>query len=196
MQTNAQQKRAKNATKSCKKHPFCAAGMIRLMNKIQIEPLNATRFLSQWHALDAVARERKYLIFLQAPPYESSEAYFKSMMGEAGVMMQALDGERVVGWCDVRRAETEIAKHCGTLGMGLIDGYRGQGLGERLIRQTLAGARASDLGIERVELTVWGSNTRAIGLYEKVGFAHEGRKVGARKVDGVTEDVVLMAKFL
>ncbi len=166
------------------------------MNEIRIESLAPARFLSQWHALDAVARERKYLIFLQAPPYESSEAYFKTMMGENGIMMQALEGERVVGWCDVRRAEQEISKHCGTLGMGIIEGYRGRGLGKRLITQTLESVRKSTLGIERVELTVWGSNVRAIGLYEKVGFAHEGRKIGARKIDGATEDVVLMAKFL
>ncbi len=175
---------------------ICAAGIIIYMNEIRIEPLKPERFRSQWEALDLVARERKYLIFLQAPPYESSVTYFNTMMGENGVFYQALDGERVVGWCDVRRADAEIAKHCGTLGMGIVDGYRGQGLGERLIRQTLAGVRASNLGIERVELTVWGGNVRAIGLYEKVGFVHEGRKMRARKIDGVVDDVVLMATFL
>jgi ribosomal protein S18 acetylase RimI-like enzyme len=166
------------------------------MNEIRIEPLKPANFRSFWEGLDLVARERKYLIFLEAPPYESSVAFFETMMGKQGIMLNALDGERVVGWCDVRRVEAEISKHCGILGMGIIDGYRGRGLGERLITQTLDAIQKSDLGIERVELTVWGSNTRAIGLYEKVGFGHEGRKVGARKVDGVTEDVILMAKFL
>jgi ribosomal protein S18 acetylase RimI-like enzyme len=166
------------------------------MNEIHIEPLTPARFRAQWEALDAVARERKYLIFLQAPPYDSSVEYFETMMGDNGIMLQALDGEKLVGWCDVRREAAEIAKHCGTLGMAVVDGYRGCGIGERLITQTLEAIRQSDLGIERVELTVWGSNTRAIGLYEKVGFAHEGRKVGARKIDGKTDDVILMVKFL
>jgi RimJ/RimL family protein N-acetyltransferase len=166
------------------------------MNDIRIEPLTPARFCAQWDVLDAIARERKYLVYLQAPPYELSVAYFETMMGKNGIMLHALDGERLVGWCDVCRAGAEIVKHCGTLGMGIVDGYRGRGIGERLIHQTLEAIRKSDLGVERVELTVWGSNLRAIGLYEKVGFAHEGRKVGARKIDGRTDDVLLMAKFL
>jgi RimJ/RimL family protein N-acetyltransferase len=170
--------------------------MILAMNEIRIEPLKPERFRSQWEALNIVARERKYLIFLEAPAYDSCVAFYETMMGKQGIMLNALDGDRVVGWCDLRRVDAEISKHCGILGMGLVDGYRGRGLGERLITQTLDAIRKSDLGIERVELTVWGSNARAIGLYEKVGFAHEGRKVGARKIDGVTDDVILMAKFL
>jgi ribosomal protein S18 acetylase RimI-like enzyme len=170
--------------------------MIRFMNEIRIELLKPENFQSLWKALDLVARERKYLIYLEAPPYESSVAFYETMMGKQGIMLNALDGERVVGWCDVRRVDAEISKHCGILGMGIIEGYRGRWLGERLITQTLDAIRKSDFGIERVELTVWGSNARAIGLYEKVGFAHEGRKVGARKIDGATDDVMLMAKFL
>jgi RimJ/RimL family protein N-acetyltransferase len=170
--------------------------MIHFMNEIRIELLKSENFQSLWDALDLVARERKYLIFLEAPPYESSVAFYETMMGKQGIMLNALEGERVVGWCDVRRVDAEISKHCGILGMGLVDGYRGRGLGERLIRQTLDAIRKSDLGIERVELTVWGSNAPAISLYEKVGFVHEGRKVDARKIDGVTDDVILMAKFL
>lgn len=166
------------------------------MNEIRIERLQPAYFRSMWEGLDLVARERKYLILLEAPPYESSVEFFNTMMGEKGIMLNALDGERVVGWCDVRRVDAEISKHCGILGMGIVEGYRGRGLGERLLTQTLDSIRQSGLGIERVELTVWGSNVRAMGLYEKVGFVHEGRKVRARKIDGATDDVVLMAKFL
>jgi RimJ/RimL family protein N-acetyltransferase len=163
---------------------------------MRIERLAPKYFQSTWEALDVVARERKYLIFQQAPPFDESVEFYNGMMGERGVMLIALDDERVVGWCDVRRNDHEISKHCGTLGMGLLLDYRGQGLGTKLITQTLDAIRASDLGISRVELTVWGSNTRAAGLYEKAGFVYEGRKVGARKVDGVTDDVLLMAKFI
>jgi RimJ/RimL family protein N-acetyltransferase len=163
---------------------------------MRIERLTPKYFRSVWEALDVVARERKYLIFQQAPPLDESVVFYNGMMGEKGIMLIGLDGERVVGWCDVRRNDHEISKHCGTLGMGLLPDYRGRGLGTQLITQTLEAIRSSDLGISRVELTVWGSNVRAAGLYEKVGFAYEGRKVGARKVDGVTDDVLLMAKFI
>lgn len=47
--------------------------------------------------------------------------------------------------------------------------------------------------LERIELDVFASNKPAIALYEKLGFTREGIKRGARKIDGVSDDVVLMA---
>ncbi len=170
--------------------------MDRTLSTLRIEPLSRHYFRAQWEALDAVARERKWLVYLQAPPYAVCEEFFETMMGAQGVMMQALDGERVVGWCDVRRSENEISKHCGTLGMGIIDGYRGAGLGARLMESTLATVKQMQMGIERVELTLWSTNARAYRLYQRMGFIDEGRKIAARRIDGQTSDVILMAKIL
>jgi ribosomal protein S18 acetylase RimI-like enzyme len=75
--------------------------------------------------------------------------------------------------------------------MGLLPEFRGQGLGDRLIRQTLAAARA--FGLNRVELSVRENNAGAIALYNRVGFEIEGLQRNATKVDGAYENVVLMA---
>lgn len=69
--------------------------------------------------------------------------------------------------------------------------FRGKGYGEKLLRAMLEKAVA--LGAERVLLEVRVSNSVAIGLYEKFGFA----KYGVRKryyEDG--EDAMLMEKKL
>jgi RimJ/RimL family protein N-acetyltransferase len=60
-----------------------------------------------------------------------------------------------------------------------------------LIRQTLAAARA--LGLTRVELSVRESNEGAIALYKRNGFEIEGLQRNATRVEGVYENVVLMA---
>ena len=60
--------------------------------------------------------------------------------------------------------------------------------------ETLSAAR--HLGIERVELEVFASNTGAINLYRQLGFVVEGTKKRARKLDGEYDDDVLMALFL
>ena len=52
--------------------------------------------------------------------------------------------------------------------MGLLPEFRRQGIGGRLIRQTLDAARA--FGLHRVELTVRENNAVAIALYKKFGF--------------------------
>jgi len=77
--------------------------------------------------------------------------------------------------------------------MGVLPEYRGHGLGERLLRATMKDAL--DKGVERLELEVFASNWPAIGLYRKLGFEEEGRKRSARKIDGKSEDILLMAKL-
>ena len=105
----------------------------------------------------------------------------------------AEDAGRIVGWCDVSRERVPTYAHEGMLGMGVLADYRGRGLGERLIRAALAAAAGA--GFERISLSVYGSNTRATALYRKVGFALEGTRVRGRKLDGVYDDVHMMALF-
>jgi ribosomal protein S18 acetylase RimI-like enzyme len=52
---------------------------------------------------------------------------------------------------------------------------------------------AREAGIERIELEVFASNEPAIALYRALGFATEGIKRKARKLDGSHEDNVCMA---
>lgn len=143
-------------------------------------------------ALDEVARERRYLAFLSAPPLGATREFIRALIGGAGVQMVAVtEDERVVGWCDIVRVPMEGFSHTGRLGMGLLAAYRGQGIGRRLATAAIEAARAA--GMERIELEVLASNTAAIQLYEKLGFVHEGLKRRARHLDGVWDDNVLMA---
>lgn len=48
---------------------------------------------------------------------------------------------------------------------------------------------------ERIQLGLFASNTRAIALYESLGFVHEGIKRRARKFEGRYDDDVLIALF-
>lgn len=40
------------------------------------------------------------------------------------------------------------------------------------------------------------SNTTAIRLYEKMGFAKEGEFIRHRKIDGTYDNALMMARFL
>ncbi len=146
-------------------------------------------------ALDVVARERRYIGFLEGPPPDATRSHMRNILAGDGVQMLAVTAtEDVAGWCDIFRNRLEGFRHAGRLGMGLLPAYRGQGLGRRLMAETLSAARR--IGIERVELEVFASNTNAIALYRKMGFVVEGTKKRARKLDGEYDDDVLMALFL
>ena len=141
--------------------------------------------------LDFVARERRYLSFLEAPPIELTRAFVLNNIKCRYAQYVAVTAGEVVGWCDVTPKERPIYAHGGVLGMGLLPPFRGWGIGGSLVRSVLAAARTA--GLHRVELTVRETNTSAIALYRKVGFAVEGLHRDAVQIDGIYENVISMA---
>ncbi|MDM9644383.1 GNAT family protein [Rhizobium sp. S163] len=161
------------------------------MTETVIEPI-AERHIESFHqALDTVARERRYLTFLEAPPLESTRDFVRDMIANGHSQFVAVSDGSVIGWCDIRRHSQPVHAHGGSLGMGLVPAFRGQGLGERLIRLTVDDALAK--GLLRIELSVHADNVRAIRLYERVGFVREGVGRHAVCIDGRFLDVIQMA---
>jgi ribosomal protein S18 acetylase RimI-like enzyme len=150
--------------------------------------------IERFHAtLDAVAREGLYLASLEAKPIESLRGFVMSSIEKGNPIVFAMDGEQLVGWCDITRPDTQISAHCGHLGMGVLSDYRGKGIGTQLIRAALKAA--SEANIPRVELTVYANNTAAIGLYRKVGFVEEGRMRGYAVLKKEFVDAIAMARL-
>ena len=151
------------------------------------------RFIAGFHqAVDVVARERRYIGLVEAPPLTVMQSFVRSLLAGAGVQVVALNADdKVVGWCDVVTNPREGFRHCGSLGMGLLPETRGRGVGTRLVQAAID--RSWELGLERIELEVYASNSPALALYRKVGFVIEGVKVRARKLDGRYDDNIFMA---
>jgi ribosomal protein S18 acetylase RimI-like enzyme len=158
---------------------------------IEIIVISEAHIESFHRTLDSVARERRYLAFLEAPPLDATRSFVRDMIAHGNPQFVAVTGGEVVGWCDVRRHPRPIYAHAGILGIGLLQPFRAQGVGRRLIGTALDAARAA--GMIRVELSVRESNLNAIALYKSVGFAVEGLSRNAVKVDGVYENVIQMA---
>ena len=162
------------------------------LREIDVVPIRESHIESFRACLDSVARERRFLGMLEAPPLESVAAFVNGNIQEALPQFVAVGWDQlVVGWCDVTPPRSDGFTHTGALGMGVHRDYRGRGLGSRLLEATLA--RAREFGLERVELEVYASNLPAIRLYERWGFEREGVKRRARKLAGEYDDLVLMA---
>jgi len=142
--------------------------------------------------IDGVSRERRYLAGTVGFPVDSTRAFIASVKAAGGVHIVAVDSGEVIGWCDIAPHAFEGMQHVGRLGMGVRKDHRSRGIGRELlsaaVRKAFAGA------LERIELEVFASNRSAVRLYEKFGFACEGRKVAGRRLDGVTDDILLHAK--
>lgn len=142
-------------------------------------------------ALDLVAREKKYLAFLEAPEIISTRAFVRENIRHDHAQFVARDGETVVGWCDIiPQKSRQIGLHVGTLGIGIVEDWRGKGIGRKLILAAIDKAFAQ--GLTRIELSVRKDNARAIRLYENLGFVHEGVRRKASLIEGVYADTVLM----
>jgi ribosomal protein S18 acetylase RimI-like enzyme len=160
---------------------------------VDVRPINLGDIEGFRACVGSVMAERKYLAYVEPFSLPETAAFVTGNINAGNPHLVADDGGRVVGWCDIRRDTIPSYAHDSLLGMGLLPGYRGHGLGERLIRAALAAARAA--GFERVSLSVYGRNTTAMALYRKVGFALEGTRVRGRKLDGEYDDVHMMAYY-
>jgi RimJ/RimL family protein N-acetyltransferase len=143
-------------------------------------------------ALDLVARERKYLTLTEAFPLPDTRKFVLNMIKQGNPHSTVED--QVVGWCDISRHFFQAHRHRGSLAMGIIPAYRERGLGKRLILAALNQAKVSDF--IRVELSVHVDNTRAIALYESVGFFKEGVQRRSVLIDGRFKDTINMALML
>lgn len=161
---------------------------------VEIVPIEEKHIEGFDQCVASVARERRWLGFFEGFPEGAARDFVMSMIENDNPQFVVLDGETVVGWIDITPSRREISPHVGTLGMGLHQDYRRQGLGTRLMRVALDKAIAK--GIQRIELEVFAHNTRAIKLYEKFGFQHEGRKVRSALLDEGYADVLFMALWI
>jgi ribosomal protein S18 acetylase RimI-like enzyme len=161
---------------------------------IQVVEVNESHIQGFRDVLDSVARERKYLAQQEAQPIESVRAYIMSCIAKDAALFVAVDGSLTVGWCDILPLWAHAVQHRGTLGMGVIAGYRGRGIGKQLLTACLEKAKAK--GITRVELEVRSDNTAAIELYRKLSFSHEATLHHAMRIDGTYYNAIQMARMI
>jgi len=97
-----------------------------------IRPIDANDIAGFHAVLDEVARERRYIAFLQAPPLEETRAFILDGIAKGHSRFVAVQEGSVVGWCDVCPNSRPVQSHVGSLGMGLSASARGLGIGTRL----------------------------------------------------------------
>ena len=159
--------------------------------KIEIKYITEEHIPGFREAVGSVARERKYLGWVDAPPLKMTQKFVRSNIKNNYPQFIAVDeAEKVLGWCDIFPSELEGLSHSGSLGIGLLPEIRGRGVGSRLLTISIDHAFAN--GMTRVELDVYSTNPRAIRLYEKFGFQHEGVRRNGRFIDGEWSDRIMM----
>lgn len=144
----------------------------------------------------ALFEERLPVLYTRnAPPTVDQQiAFIDEMATPRSKLFVAMSPDaRVIGMLDFHGEQRAEAAHGGQLGMSVAHGFRGCGVGRRLLEALFAWA--PDAGISRIELQVFATNAIAVGLYEGCGFEHEGRRRKAVRTVLGDVDVLLMGKL-
>lgn len=106
---------------------------------------------------------------------EDEERYIKEALveieREEKIQLLVFDGERLVGNAQVDRGKYR-EKHVGALGISIAKDFRGIGVGQRLAKAVIEGAK--NLGVKMVVLEYIKTNEQARKMYEKLGFREFG----------------------
>lgn len=84
------------------------------------------------------------------------------------VLVCEVDG-KIAGNCDIRHHTQLKTRHRANIGIALIKEFWGLGIGTAMFREIIEIAKGWD-GLTQMELEFVEGNTRARGLYEKMGF--------------------------
>ena len=160
-----------------------------MASSIAVRPVAFGDIAGLRDCVGAVTLERRFLAFTRPFSLQETALYVARIIDNGYVQYVADDAGRIVGWCDVTPKAGHVHAHVGELGMGVAEGWRGRGLGSRLIDASLKSARQR---WEQVHLSVYATNANAQRLYRRFGFVERGRWPRGRKVGGDYDDVILM----
>lgn len=127
-------------------------------------------------------------------PVRHYRLLFKRPWTERGAWIVAAAGERVVGLVSLSREEHPVTAHVASLGISVDADFRRRGIGAALMSEAFKWARS--VGVEKIVLSVYPDNHRAISLYRKFGFAEEGRLVAQSKKSYGYLDEIMMGRWL
>ncbi|MFO1270253.1 MAG: GNAT family N-acetyltransferase [Rubrivivax sp.] len=114
--------------------------------------------------------------------------------GKADIVLVAEREGRVVGNAGLHPFPNLRRRHAAGLGIAVAREAQGQGVGHVLM-QALCDFADNWAQLLRIELTVFADNERAIRLYRRFGFEHEGTHRGYALRAGRFVDVHCMARL-
>ncbi|MFC6719311.1 GNAT family N-acetyltransferase [Natrialbaceae archaeon GCM10025810] len=101
-----------------------------------------------------------------------------------------VEGE-VVGWAHLHIPTLAKLSHTAELTVGILEGYRGMGIGSELLDRALEWVRSN--GLEKVYQSVPSTNEEAIDFFDARGWAVEAVREDHYKLDQEYIDEVMMA---
>ncbi|MBY9008118.1 MAG: GNAT family N-acetyltransferase [Candidatus Lokiarchaeota archaeon] len=169
--------------------------------EILIRPVKRADVNGIWKNFNEVVEERLYLPVLYSidSQYEK-QSWFDNIKksNEFCFVAENLNlktlSNNIVGQCEITNVEWDATMHVGNLGIIINKNYRNMGIGKRLIKMVIKEAKTYNK--EKLILSCFSNNTRALNLYEKLRFKRVGIRRKQFLIDSNYYDEVLMELFI
>jgi len=166
----------------------------------ELAPLKLRRAtLQDAAAISRIMGDPEVLPNLMQMPYTSEEIWRQRLQDNLGPgktdvsLVAEIDGV-VVGSAVLHPAPAIRRRHAALLGISVARDAQGRGVGKALM-QALCDYADNWAHLLRLELNVFADNERAIALYRRFGFEHEGTFRAYALRDGVYVDSLAMARL-
>ncbi|MFB6307844.1 MAG: GNAT family N-acetyltransferase [Haloarculaceae archaeon] len=113
---------------------------------------------------------------------------------ESRIFFVATVNDEVVGWVHLKHPEIDKLSHTAELTLGVLEEYRGHGIGSHLLERGLEWAASHDY--EKIYNSIPSTNEAGIEFLEEHGWEIEAVREDHYKLDGEYLDEVMMAKQL
>jgi ribosomal protein S18 acetylase RimI-like enzyme len=142
-------------------------------------------------AIRQVAEEGTYIeAETVAQEVDHDQALLRHNELESRMFFVACVSEEVVGWVHLNAPELDKLSHTAELTVGVLEEYRGNGIGSHLLERGLQWAASN--GFERVYNEVPATNEDAVAFLEAHGWTVEATRADHYKIDGEYVDDVMM----
>lgn len=160
-----------------------------------VTPDDAAAYLDLLHRLDDETALMMWEPRERATTVDEQQEWIAAILARdnRALLVAEVDGQ-LIGFLLALGGGARRASRTALLVVGILREYWGRGVGTALFAAIEAWAR--EAGLHRLELTVMAHNTRAIALYQKMGFVVEGTTREALFVDGQFVDEHHMGKLL
>lgn len=157
-----------------------------------VEPADAEALIAH---VNAVGSEGVHIMTekLRQTP-EQEEQMIRDFDRESTLFLVALIDGRLVASADVHRGRQTKNAHTASLGIAVGRTARGVGLGKAMLEDAIRWA--GSVGVRKLTLEVFATNTSAISLYRSLGFVEEARRKGQVVLNGQPVDELFMALWL
>jgi RimJ/RimL family protein N-acetyltransferase len=158
-------------------------------------PYDAAALLDLKRQLD---EETAFMMYEPGERDSSVQDLARELAGVArspnSVVLLAELGGQLAGYMELTGGSFRRSRTTAYLVIGVRAHAAGRGIGTALLGHAKDWAAAH--GLHRLELTVMAHNTRAIRLYERMGFSGEGRRTECLLIDDQFVDELTMAAIL